>query len=137
MFRQTPAFSGFSVDDIDAARAFYAQTLGLEVEEVNGMLVLRLGGGGTVLVYPKGGDHAPATFTVLNFPVDDIDRSVDALRAAGVRIETYPHMGDHDDRGVYRGDGPPIAWFTDPAGNVLSVLEETGPSAAGRQRARG
>jgi catechol 2,3-dioxygenase-like lactoylglutathione lyase family enzyme len=133
MFRKTAAFSSFSVDDIDAARAFYAQTLGLEVEDMNGMLVLRLGGGGNVLIYPKGGDHAPAGFTVLNFPVDDIDGAVDALTAAGVRLETYPHMGDSDGRGVYRGTGgPPIAWFADPAGNVLSVLEETGPSAAGR-----
>lgn len=126
MFRSTPAFSGFSVDDIDAARTFYADTLGLEVSEVNGMLGLRLGGGGTVLVYPKGGDHVPATFTVLNFPVDDIEAAVDALTAAGVRLEAYPHMGESDARGIFRGGGPPIAWFTDPAGNVLSVLQETG-----------
>lgn len=128
MFTTTPAFSSFSVDDIEAARAFYGRTLALDVSDVNGMLVLRLGGGGTVLIYPKGGDHAPASFTVLNFPVDDIDGAVDALTAAGVRLQTYPHMGEPDGRGVYRGTGgPPIAWFNDPAGNVLSVLEETGP----------
>jgi catechol 2,3-dioxygenase-like lactoylglutathione lyase family enzyme len=124
MFATTPAFSGFAVDDIDAARAFYGGTLGLEVDDMHGLLRLRLGSGATVLVYPKD-DHVPATFTILNFPVDDIDASVDALAAAGVRLERYPHMGEPDAKGVYRDiGGPPIAWFTDPAGNVLSVLEE-------------
>lgn len=121
MFRDTPAFSGFSVDDIGAAKAFYGDTLGLEVTESDGMLELRLGGGATVLVYPKP-DHTPATFTILNFPVDDIDRAVDELASAGVRFERYPHLGEQDEKGVYRGNGPDIAWFTDPAGNVLSVL---------------
>lgn len=125
MFRDTHAFSGFSVDDIERARAFYADTLGLEVVDRFGMLGLRLAGGGEVLIYPKD-DHAPAGFTVLNFPVADIDVAVDGLAAAGVRLETYPRMGGEPDaRGIYRGGpGPSIAWFTDPAGNVLSVLEE-------------
>lgn len=124
MFAKTEAFSGFSVDDIDEARAFYAGTLGLEVEETEGMLTLKLGGGGTVIVYPKGENHAPATFTVLNFPVDDIDAAVDGLAAAGVRLERYPDFPEPDAKGIYRGMGPDIAWFTDPAGNVLSVLAD-------------
>jgi catechol 2,3-dioxygenase-like lactoylglutathione lyase family enzyme len=123
MFGTTRAFAGFSVDDIGAARDFYAGTLGLEVAETAGLLELRLGGGGTVLVYPKP-DHVPASFTVLNFPVDDIGSAVDGLRAAGVRILTYPHLGPADERGIHRGGGPDIAWFADPAGNVLSVLSE-------------
>jgi catechol 2,3-dioxygenase-like lactoylglutathione lyase family enzyme len=123
MFRGTAAFSGFSVDDIPKAKEFYGGTLGLEVSDVHGMLQLRLGGGATVLVYPKE-DHTPATFTILNFPVDDIDRAVDHLTAAGVRLERYPHLGEADEKGVYRGQGPHIAWFTDPAGNVLSVLQD-------------
>src|SRR6476646_5221321 len=122
MLATTKAFSGFSVDDIPAARDFYAGTLGLDVTEENGMLHLHLGGGGTVLVYPKGEAHVPAEFTVLNFPVEDIDGAVDALTAAGVTLERYPGMPDPDAKGIYRGMGPDIAWFTDPAGNVLSVL---------------
>jgi catechol 2,3-dioxygenase-like lactoylglutathione lyase family enzyme len=124
MFATTDAFSGFSVDDIERARAFYGDTLGLEVEDTEGMLGLKLGGGGTVLVYPKGERHAPATFTVLNFPVDDIDAAVDRLTAAGVTLERYPDFPDPDARGIYRGMGPDIAWFTDPAGNILSVLAD-------------
>ena len=124
MFRNTAAFSGFSVDDIDKAREFYGGTLGLEVSEMDGLLQLSLGGGATVLAYPKGGDHTPATFTILNFPVDDIDRAVDDLTAAGVRMERYPEMGEQDEKGIHRGPpGPDIAWFTDPAGNVLSVIK--------------
>ena len=126
MFKDTPAFSGFSVDDIDAARDFYRGTLGLEVtDEAMGLLGIHLGGGGgTVLVYPKGDAHVPATFTILNFPVDDIEAAVDALAAKGVSFERYPQLGGGDDRGIHRGDGngPDIAWFTDPAGNILSVL---------------
>jgi catechol 2,3-dioxygenase-like lactoylglutathione lyase family enzyme len=122
VFRDAQAFSGFSVDDIDAARTFYADVLGLDVDEANGMLTLHLTGGGTVLIYPKGEAHQPATFTVLNFPVDDVEAAVDALRAKGVGILRYPGM-EHDDRGIVRGGGPLIAWFGDPAGNVLSVLE--------------
>ena len=131
MFRTTPAFSGFAVDDIGAARAFYADTLGLEVTELGemGLLQLNLGSGAAVLVYPKP-DHTPATFTILNFPVDDIDRAVAALADAGVTFERYPGLGEPGANGVYRGpEGPPIAWFLDPAGNVLSVLEDTGPQS--------
>lgn len=131
MFGTTPAFSGFAVDDIAAARAFYADTLGLEVTELGemGLLQLTLGSGAAVLVYPKP-DHTPATFTILNFPVDDIDRAVAALADAGVTFERYPGLGEPGANGVYRGpEGPPIAWFLDPAGNVLSVLEDTGPYA--------
>ncbi len=122
MFASAKAFSGFSVDDIPAARDFYGGTLGLDVTEENGMLHLHLGGGGTVLVYPKGDAHVPAEFTVLNFPVQDIDGAVDALTAAGVALERYPDFPEPDAKGIYRGMGPDIAWFRDPAGNVLSVL---------------
>lgn len=131
MFRTTPAFSGFAVDDIAAARAFYGGTLGLEVTDLGemGLLQLTLGSGAAVLVYPKP-DHTPATFTILNFPVDDIDAAVAALTDAGVTFERYPGLGEPGANGVYRGpEGPPIAWFLDPAGNVLSVLEDTGPYA--------
>lgn len=121
MFGEVEAFSGFSVDDIDAARAFYRDTLGLEVTEENGMLGLHLHGGGTVLVYPKGDQHEPAAFTVLNFPVDDIGAAVDGLAAVGVQMIRYPGM-EPDDRGIHRGVGPDIGWFADPAGNVLAVL---------------
>jgi catechol 2,3-dioxygenase-like lactoylglutathione lyase family enzyme len=125
MFSDSHAFAGFAVDDIDAARAFYAGVLGLELSEANGMLTLHLAGGGRVLIYPKP-DHQPAAFTVLNLPVDDIDAAVDGLIAAGVTFEKYEGM-PHDDRGVVRPPkpkyGPPIAWFRDPAGNVVSVLE--------------
>ncbi|MGW3559584.1 VOC family protein [Streptomyces sp. NPDC000963] len=128
MFGETSAFSGFSVDDIDAARRFYGETLGLEVEESGPegmeMLLLVLAGGARVLVYPKE-DHAPASFTILNFQVDDIERTVDELVGCGVTLERYPGF-DADDRGIVRGGGgPAVAWFTDPAGNVLSVLQET------------
>jgi catechol 2,3-dioxygenase-like lactoylglutathione lyase family enzyme len=116
-------FSGFSVDDVARAKDFYAGTLGLKVTEENGMLTLHLAGATTVLVYPKD-DHRPATFTVLNFPVDDIEAAVDALTAGGVRFEHYEGTGiETDAKGIFRGGGPLIAWFTDPAGNVLSVLE--------------
>jgi len=123
MLGQAKAFSGFSVDDVPAARDFYAGVLGLDVTEANGMLHLHLGGGGTVLVYPKGDAHRAAGFTVLNFPVDDIDAAVDDLAARGVTFERYPDMPAPDGKGIYRGMGPDIAWFTDPAGNVLSVLK--------------
>ncbi len=123
MFGTTKAFSGFSVDDIEAARAFYADTLGLRVSEENGMLILHLAGDRDTLVYPKL-DHTPATFTILNFPVDDIEAAVDELAGKGVRFERYEHLKT-DDKGIFRGGGPLIAWFTDPAGNVLSVLQES------------
>jgi catechol 2,3-dioxygenase-like lactoylglutathione lyase family enzyme len=120
----SPAFSGFAVPDVEAARRFYADTLGLRVEvdeRMGGMLTLHLGGGANVLVYPKP-DHVPATYTVLNFPVDDIDATVAELTSRGVTFERYPGM-QQDENGVQRGQGPSIAWFTDPAGNVLSVLQ--------------
>ena len=122
MFRDSHAFSGFSSNDIARAKAFYAQTLGLEVSEENGMLTLHLAGGGKVLIYPKD-NHEPASFTVLNFPVADIDKAVDALTEAGIELERYEGSGQ-DERGVMREQGPPIAWFKDPAGNILAVLQE-------------
>jgi catechol 2,3-dioxygenase-like lactoylglutathione lyase family enzyme len=121
MLHDSRAYSGFSSNDIPTSRDFYERTLGLEVTEENGMLTLHLAGGGLVLVYPKD-DHVPATFTVLNFPVADIDAAVDRLAAAGVTFERYDGF-DQDERGIMRGFGPPIAWFKDPAGNVLSVIE--------------
>ncbi|MGW5352516.1 VOC family protein [Streptomyces sp. NPDC004031] len=123
MFESTKAFSGFSVDDVEAAAAFYGDTLGLKVSRQNGLLTLHIAGGRDVLVYPKP-DHAPATFTVLNFPVPDIEAAVDELGRRGVRLERYEQL-PADERGIFRGGGPLIAWFTDPAGNVLSVLEES------------
>jgi len=124
MLGDSPAFSGFSVDDIPKAKEFYGRTLGLKVDESNGLLELHLGGGATVLVYPKP-NHTPATFTVLNFPVANVDEAVDQLTKRGVRFEVYnePHLKT-DKKGVFRGGGPIIAWFKDPAGNILSVLEE-------------
>jgi catechol 2,3-dioxygenase-like lactoylglutathione lyase family enzyme len=124
MLADSAAFSGFAVPDIEAARRFYGDTLGLRTEvnqEMGGMLTLHLGGGTDVLVYPKP-DHTPAGYTVLNFPVDDVDSVVDQLTAKGVRFERYEGF-DQDDKGIARGQGPAIAWFTDPAGNVLSVLQ--------------
>src|SRR5262245_28626492 len=118
-----PAFSGFSVDDLAAAREFYAGVLGLEVSEANGLLTLHLQGGRDVLVYPKP-NHVPATFTILNFPVPDIDAAVADLTARGARFERYAASAQ-DDRGIQRDpNGPPIAWFADPAGNVLAVLQD-------------
>ncbi|MEV4969490.1 VOC family protein [Streptomyces scopuliridis] len=122
MFGNSRAFSGFAVDDIEKARRFYGETLGLTVEEEHGLLRLRLAGGTAVLVYPKPG-HTPASFTILNFPVDDIDAAVDELGRRGVTFERYPGM-EADDKGIFRGGGPYIAWFTDPAGNILSVLQD-------------
>jgi catechol 2,3-dioxygenase-like lactoylglutathione lyase family enzyme len=122
MLKDTKAFSGFSVDDIEAARHFYQDTLGLEVSEANGMLTLHLAGDRPTLVYPKP-DHVPATYTILNFPVADVEATVDELAGRGVSFERY-EGGDQDDKGIYRGQGPLIAWFKDPAGNVLSVLEQ-------------
>lgn len=123
MLAQSRAFSGFSVDDIPAARDFYGRVLGLEVSEAHGLLTLHLAGGATVIVYPKP-SHQPATFTVLNFPVDDVDATVDALTRRGVRMEHYDGpLVWTDARGISRGT-PTIAWFKDPAGNILSVLKE-------------
>jgi predicted enzyme related to lactoylglutathione lyase len=125
MLGKTKAFSSFSVDELSKAKEFYGGTLGLEVTENKEMktLMLRLGTGSQVLLYPKGAAHAPATFTVLNFQVDDIDKAVDELVSRGVRFEKYEGFGQ-DEKGVARGGGPLIAWFTDPAGNILSVLQD-------------
>lgn len=122
MFANTRAFSGFAVDDTDKAKDFYGQTLGLGVTEEYGLLHLHIAGGTDIVVYPKPG-HVPASFTILNFPVDDIDAAVDQLIERGIQFETYEGM-DADDKGIFRGGGPYIAWFTDPAGNILSVLQE-------------
>jgi catechol 2,3-dioxygenase-like lactoylglutathione lyase family enzyme len=121
MLKNSHAFSGFSTNDIARAKTFYADTLGLEVTEENGMLTLHLAGGGRVLIYPKD-DHEPATFTVLNFPVENIDTAADELTKAGIEFERYEGSGQ-DERGIARQYPPPIAWFKDPAGNILSVLE--------------
>lgn len=126
MLKDSHAFSGFSTDDIPRAREFYQGTLGLDVTEENGMLSLKFPNGHTVLIYPKGDDHQPATFTVLNFPVGDIDAAADTLVAAGVTFERYGEDFKQDERGIARDDyGPPIAWFKDPAGNILALLEQT------------
>ncbi len=130
MLTSSHAFSGFSVDDIPAARAFYAETLGLRVTEENGMLTLHLAGEGgerPTLVYPKP-NHEPASFTILNFPVDDIEPAVEQLTASGVVFERYEGTpAATDEKGIFHGGGPLIAWFTDPAGNVLSVVETEAP----------
>jgi predicted enzyme related to lactoylglutathione lyase len=122
MFGDTEAYSGFAVNDLEKAKQFYGETLGLSVSEAHGLLRLHLSGGADVLVYPKP-NHTPATFTILNFPVEDIDGTVDELTRRGVQFERYPGM-DMDERGVFRHGGPFIAWFTDPAGNILSVLQD-------------
>jgi|SRR5918997_5941801 catechol 2,3-dioxygenase-like lactoylglutathione lyase family enzyme len=125
MFAETKAFSGFAVDDIGKAREFYGETLGLNtsiVDEEHGLLSLDLAGDRPTFVYPKP-DHEPADYTVLNFPVDDIDAAVDELGRRGVSFERYEGF-DQDEKGIVRGAGPFIAWFRDPAGNVLSVLQE-------------
>ena len=123
MFANTKAYSGFAVDDLEKAREFYGETLGLNVtSEEYGLMTLHLAGDRPTLVYPKP-DHTPATYTILNFPVDDIDKAVDELAARGVRFERYDGF-EQDEKGIARGEGPHIAWFKDPAGNVLSVLQE-------------
>jgi len=128
MFEQATTFGGISVDDLDAARAFYGGVLGLAIEERMGGLEVALPGGGHLWVYGKP-DHRPATFTVLNIVVPDIDAAVDGLAAAGVTMARYEGL-HQDDKGVARGraagSGPDIAWFTDPAGNILAVLDRAG-----------
>ncbi len=121
MLRHMRPFSGFAVDDVPEAMRFYRETLGMDVTEERGMLRLHIGGGASVLVYPEPG-HIPASFTILNLPVEDIDAAVDALARRGVTFERYDGV-EADERGIFRG-GPYIAWFKDPAGNVLSVLQE-------------
>jgi catechol 2,3-dioxygenase-like lactoylglutathione lyase family enzyme len=125
MLENSKAYSGFAVSDIAAARKFYTETLGLRVSDVNeenGLTSLHLAGDRTVLIYAKP-DHTPATYTVLNFPVDDIEKVVDELTERGVRFERYDTF-DMDAKGIFRGQGPLIAWFTDPAGNILSVIQD-------------
>jgi catechol 2,3-dioxygenase-like lactoylglutathione lyase family enzyme len=122
MFADTKAFSGFSVSDLEQAQEFYGGTLGLRTSQENGLLVLHLAGDRDTLVYPKD-NHVPATYTILNFPVDDIDQAVAELTERGVRFERYEGMAQ-DEQGISRGGGPNIAWFTDPAGNILAVLQE-------------
>ena len=125
MLENSKAFSGFAAPDIAKVKEFYAKTLRPKVTEEHGLLTLHLAGGNNVLIYPKA-DHVPATFTVLNFPVDDVDLAVDELSKRGVRFEKYngPEIKT-DEKGIMRGNGPTIAWFKEPAGNILSVLEAT------------
>jgi predicted enzyme related to lactoylglutathione lyase len=125
MFKDTKAYSGFAVDDSDAATEFYGETLGIDVkveDAEHGLLTLNLGGDRPTLVYPRP-DHRPADYTILNFPVDDIDAAVDALVERGIEMKRYEGF-DQDEKGIMRDQGPNIAWFTDPAGNVLSVIED-------------
>jgi predicted enzyme related to lactoylglutathione lyase len=129
MFKDSQAFSSFSTDDIAKAKEFYGQTLGLEVEEMPemGIIQLNLATGGKVMIYPKGKGHEPATYTVLNFPVDDIDAAVDELGKRGMTFEQYDMKWiKTDEKGISRGDdkGPSMAWFKDPAGNILAVMQE-------------
>ena len=123
MLTNSKAFSGFAVHDIAKAKEFYGRTLGLDVSEENGLLTLHLASGSNVLIYPKQ-HHTPATFTILNFPVDNVERAVDDLTKRGVTFERYdaPDIRT-DEKGIRRGGGPEIAWFKDPAGNILSVLK--------------
>ncbi|MEO5964066.1 MAG: VOC family protein [Candidatus Limnocylindrales bacterium] len=132
MVKLTEAYSGFAAPDMEAARRFYGDVLGLDVNDEHGMLGIAIGGGKRVLVYPKP-DFTPATYTILNFPVDDVDAAVDELVAAGVTFEHYDfgNFGT-DAKGIMRGKGPTIAWFKDPAGNILSVLSrDPGPATDG------
>jgi catechol 2,3-dioxygenase-like lactoylglutathione lyase family enzyme len=122
MLEDTKAYSGIAVNDLEAARQFYGETLGLRTSEEYGLMWLHLAGGRDTLVYEQP-DARPASFTILNFEVDDIDRAVDALAELGVRFERYDDA-KQDARGIFREEGPHIAWFKDPAGNVLSVLQE-------------
>jgi len=124
MFRETRAFSGFAVPDVAEAKAFYGDVLGIDVTEADGMLTLHLAGGRDTFVYPKP-DFVPATYTILNFPVDDVEGAVDELTAKGVEFQRYE--GEDfatDEKGIMRQGGPLIAWFTDPAGNILSILQQ-------------
>jgi catechol 2,3-dioxygenase-like lactoylglutathione lyase family enzyme len=122
MFANSRAFSGFAVSDLPAARQFYGETLGIRTSERHGLLTLHLAGDRDTLVYARP-DHTPATYTILNFPVEDIDKAVDELTARGVQFERYEGI-EQDEKGINRAGGPYIAWFRDPAGNVLSVLQE-------------
>jgi len=125
MFKNTKAYSGFSVNNLDAAKKFYGETLGLDVTEDQMGLAIHLASGAVIFVYPKQ-NHTPATYTILNFPVDDINKAVADLKAKGITFEQYEGLTDKDNiaRGLAANQGPDIAWFTDPAGNILSVLKE-------------
>src|SRR3954452_11116077 len=122
MFKNNSAFSSFSVDDMAKARTFYGETLGLEVGDPKEMLQLQIGKGARVFIYPKP-NHTPASFTVLNFPVPDIEKAVDELTNRGVRFEQYEGDLKTNEKGIFRGHGPTIAWFKDPAGSVLPLVE--------------
>ena len=122
MFKHTKAFSGFSVNDLEKAKHFYGEILGLEVSESMG-LELHIEGGNNILIYPKP-NHTPATFTILNFPVTDIEKAVKELKERGITFESYEDPIKTDENGIFRGGGPLIAWFKDPAGNILSVIEQ-------------
>jgi predicted enzyme related to lactoylglutathione lyase len=127
MLGDTTAYSSFAVDDIDAAQRFYNDTLGIETDKFDmgpGLLMLRLAGGRNTMVYAKP-DYVPATYTVLNFAVEDVEKAVEDLTSRGVTMQRYDGF-DQDDKGIARGEGPPIAWFEDPAGNVLAVMETAG-----------
>lgn len=128
MFKDSQAFSSFSTNDLEKTKAFYSDILGLTVSEVEemGMIRLHLGTGGIVLIYPKGEHHEPASFTVLNFPVANVEEAVDALTEKGVKFEHYTGELETNEKGIAGGDGrgPKIAWFKDPAGNILSVVEQ-------------
>jgi predicted enzyme related to lactoylglutathione lyase len=121
MFRDTKAFSGFAVDDIEQAKEFYGETLGLKVTEEEGLLTLHIAGDRGTLIYPKP-DHTPAEYTILNFSVEDVEAAVDGLAERGVEFERYEGV-EIDEKGIFRGEGPLIAWFKDPAGNILSVIQ--------------
>jgi catechol 2,3-dioxygenase-like lactoylglutathione lyase family enzyme len=126
IFKDSPAFSTFAVDDLEKAKKFYGKTLGIKIDENSdmGIFTLNISGGTNVMVYPKP-DHKPAVFTILNFPVDDIDEAVDSLKSLGIDFEQYDTDDlKTDEKGIMRGNGPSIAWFKDPAGNILSVIEE-------------
>jgi len=123
VFENTRAFSGFSVDDIGSAKQFYGETLGVRVSEEGGLLTLHIAGDRNTMVYPKE-HHTPATFTILNFPVDDIEVAVEELNARGIEFEDYEGMVQ-DENGILRSGGPLIAWFKDPAGNILSILQQS------------
>jgi catechol 2,3-dioxygenase-like lactoylglutathione lyase family enzyme len=128
IFKDAAAFPSFAAKDLNAEKTFLSDTLGLDIDDRQGMLFLNLAGSNKILIYPKP-DHSPASFTVLNFPVDDIDTAVDELTARGIKFERYDVQGLIPDvKLIYRGEGPPIAWFKDPSGNIFSVLEGTGPT---------
>ena len=127
IFKDVPAFPSFAAKDLKAEKAFFADTLGIDVDDQSGMLFLNITDSNKILIYPKD-DHTPASFTILNFPVDNIEAAVDALDARGVKLERYNVPGlTPDEKLIYRGEGPPIAWFKDPAGNIFSVMESKGP----------